>query len=669
MTNNNSHSVADVADLLYRNSIGGIVICMIASSALVFAFPASIIFEQKMFWWGIINLLMGLRLLEVVYWHFQTPAKRSSNAEHWLFRFRTGAILTALCWGLFGAFSMPWLGDVEFVTTVIILSALAGAAPTPLSADRFLALFYSCALILPISVMGLFDLEYMRQVLGGMGVFFALTMVFNGLKITGFTKHAIYLKNHNQKLLQQVSLDKQELALKNDALAKSNQEIIKAKDGLAEEVARQTEDLRFLSEHDGLTGLFNRAAFLSRLQMALSACSASRAILFIDLNKFKGINDTQGHDTGDEVLKKIASILQELPGDPVCCRWGGDEFVLFLTMETNDVALQYADLINMLLKNQQPTFGFEVSAAIGIAFSNRHGQDADALIRRADIAMFVHKRKLYGKAAVVFEPHYLSELEYKEYLRNGLAQAIQNDELFLVFQPVFNLHSGKVSGYEALVRWHFKQQVIEPEEFIPLAEQSHLICNIGFWVLERAIKAMQEHVADESIVLAVNVSVLQLKTNDFAKNLLQILKTTQFPASRLQLEITESVFCDEPENLMETFSLLSLKGVRFCLDDFGTGYSSMVQLQAFPFSTIKLDKCFISDLEGAGGAIIRSVVMLAGELNMNVVVEGVENKRQLDWVHDQGINTIQGYFCAKPMSKPAADFKPALVFEQFQSFH
>lgn len=680
MTQSNNQ-INDATALLYRNSIGGIIICIIAASVLVFAFPESKIFKDKVIWWAAIVALMSARLLDTWWWHKNTKSTEMSNPQFWLTKFRIGALLTACLWGLFGAFTMELMGDVEFVATVIILSSLAGAAPTPLSADRFLALVYSSLLIAPISLMGVLGDSYMRQVLGGMGLLFAFTMIFSALKITSFTREAIFLKNHNNDLLRQTSEDKQTLARQNLELEDSNQEITKIKESLEIQVAARTKELLALSETDGLTGLLNRRAFIERLQTVLQTKKIvqnhlptakhdkSYAVIFVDLNKFKKINDTQGHATGDRILQLVARVLIELPGEPVVSRWGGDEFVLFLNMDGNTQAMNYGELINTTIAHETRDYGLQVSASVGVSFSNRHSINANDLVKLADIAMFEHKKDPTIVPAVIYDHRFLTQLERTESLRNGLLTAIDNDELSLAYQPVYHLGKGEVISYEALLRWQFNGESIEPEEFVPIAEQSQMIYALGLWVLESACQDMLVAPISQDVTLSINVSIQQMKHPEFAQQVFEILKRTGFSSKRLQLEITESIFFDNPGALLSTISKLRRLGVQFAMDDFGTGYSSMVQLQALPLTCLKIDKRFVYDLNGTGGAIIRSVLSLAKELDMKVIVEGVETKRQLDLVHEMGIDLIQGYFCSKPQRFIDPDFKPSIIFENFTALH
>lgn len=537
-----------------------------------------------------------------------------------------------------------------------------------MSADKLLTIFYSVLLILPISFAGVLGSDYMRQVLGALGIFFAFTMVFSALKITRFTQDAIYLKHKNLDLLDQVSNDKQTLAEKNALLESSYKEINAIKNGLEIEVEKRTEELRTLSEQDGLTGLLNRNAFVKRLQSYLQSdlsIYGDCAIIFIDLNKFRIINDMQGHGIGDRVLVEVAKVLNTLPGEPTVCRWGGDEFVMFVDVNGTQLILELCELINAEIASANRKLGLDVSASLGVAFAPTQGHVAEELIKLADVAMFQHKQAPNQSSAVVFEARFLSALERAETLRVGLNNAIANDELSLVFQPIYNLDSGSIESYESLLRWHFLNEVIEPEEFIPLTEQTGVVYELGLWVLARAT----EHMKASSTRLAVNVSVKQMNHPNFARDVMRVLDDVNFSAERLHLEITESIFTNDPSAMLGNVSQLRSTGVTFGLDDFGTGYSSMVQLQALPFSSIKIDKRFVHDIDGSGGAIVKSIVLLAHELGAEVVAESVEDHRQLDRLYELGIRRIQGYFLAEPQKQVDPDLKVPVIVDSYKSVH
>ncbi len=666
--------IQDSVALLYKNSINGILMCMIASTALVFAFPDSPVYDTKLVWWGIINTLMLIRFIDSILWHRLSAKDRNAvDAKFWLAKFRAGAISTAVIWGGFAVVVQNQMASVEFFTTILVLAALAGAAPTPLSADRLLATIYSCLLILPVSIVGIVDGDYKRQVLGSLGFFFGLSMCFSAFKITDFTRLAIRLKHDNKDLLDKVSKDKDKLTEKNAALEASYAEITAIKEGLEEQVASRTKALLELSQRDGLTGLFNRRTFIEKLEQRIHEATevpgTEFAVLFVDLNKFKQVNDTQGHGSGDLILQKVAAVLRSVPGSTVVCRWGGDEFVMLVESRVGEPLQPLCKGINQEIAKATQKLASDVSAAIGFSFFPAHSKNADELVRLADIAMFVHKQEASYFPAVQFAPSLLRKLERTERLRIGLASAIVQNQLSLMFQPVYQLSTGKIHYYECLLRWIYEDEVVLPEEFIGLAEQSELIHEIGLWVLRESCQHMGNVPDSEEIKLAVNVSVLQLKHPDFAKQVFAVLTETGFDAARLHLEITESIFTNDPKSMLANISQLRMRGITFGLDDFGTGYSSMVQLQALPLTSLKVDKRFVTDIDGTGRAIIQSIIVLARELGLTVIAEGVENKKQLDSLNDMGVDLIQGYFFSKPQRKADPEFKPAVIFDSYLHYH
>lgn len=373
----------------------------------------------------------------------------------------------------------------------------------------------------------------------------------------------------------------------------------------------------------------------------------------------------QGHGIGDRVLVEVAKVLNTLPGEPTVCRWGGDEFVMFVDVNGTQLILELCELINAEIASANRKLGLDVSASLGVAFAPTQGHVAEELIKLADVAMFQHKQAPNQSSAVVFEARFLSALERAETLRVGLNNAIANDELSLVFQPIYNLDSGSIESYESLLRWHFLNEVIEPEEFIPLTEQTGVVYELGLWVLARAT----EHMKASSTRLAVNVSVKQMNHPNFARDVMRVLDDVNFSAERLHLEITESIFTNDPSAMLGNVSQLRSTGVTFGLDDFGTGYSSMVQLQALPFSSIKIDKRFVHDIDGSGGAIVKSIVLLAHELGAEVVAESVEDHRQLDRLYELGIRRIQGYFLAEPQKQVDPDLKVPVIVDSYKSVH
>jgi len=427
--------------------------------------------------------------------------------------------------------------------------------------------------------------------------------------------------------------------------------------------ARTVEAMRD-AYRDSLTGLPNRALFLDRLNHALLAAArlgTDVTVLFIDLDRFKDVNDSLGHAAGDELLAWFADRVREaLRADDTAARLGGDEFAILLERTAGDEAGQRVAerLANALL---EPVWlaGREVFAfaSIGIASSNSSTGTADDFLRNADVAMYRAKRS-GGRAAVVYEPSMHTETIDALELGNDLNHAVVRGELRLQYQPVVDLRTGAGVAVEALVRWdHPTRGLIPPNVFIPLAERNGVIVGIGEWVLRQSCRAAAAWRVKllPDLRISVNVSARQLDDPTFADVVAAVLDETALPASALMLEVTESVLMRDPQRAVQLLRPLKALGVRLAIDDFGTGYSSLASLQLFPADQLKIDKAFIDtiDVSVEGSAIVRTVVDLARTLHMQTVAEGIETRQQ--WVSLRGLSCDlgQGYYFARPLAPEA----------------
>jgi diguanylate cyclase (GGDEF)-like protein len=415
---------------------------------------------------------------------------------------------------------------------------------------------------------------------------------------------------------------------------------------------RASDEIEHLAHHDSLTGLANRTLFQQRLG---EAQGNEVAVLLLDLDHFKEVNDALGHPVGDVLLVSVANRLREVLGENVTiARLGGDEFAAILIGHDgrNEVAMIAMRLIEAVglphLINGLPV---RVAASIGIGMAGRKSGTA-GLFKDADIALYAAKTEARGSYRF-FEISMQIELLQKQALRSDLVEALERGEFSLAFQPLVNLHTNRVSGFEALLRWnHPRRGLIPPTDFIPVAEESGLIVPIGEWVLRQAALEATRWPAD--VTVAVNLSSRQFADDDLAGMIERVLGETGLPASRLEIEITETVLMRDSNANMRTLRRLRERGVRIALDDFGTGFSSLGYLQRFPFSKIKIDRAFISGLPDSeeSQAIVRSVIGLGQSLGMKVTAEGVETPAQLAWVRN-GCDEAQGYLLSRPVA--AAD--------------
>ncbi len=411
--------------------------------------------------------------------------------------------------------------------------------------------------------------------------------------------------------------------------------------------------IQHMAHHDPLTDLPNRASFVEHLTRTIDTAKTSEesfAVLSIDLDRFKEVNDTFGHAVGDDLLRELAQQLSALAGEAYLARLGGDEFTL-ITPNGDHPALaeilarrlHSAVAADLELNGQH----LRVGISIGIAIFPTDGTDATTLLNNADAALYRAKAAGRGKTRF-FEIEMDNRLRERRALQQELSSAIERNELSLHYQPLAKI-DGEVIGFEALVRWHNPQRgMISPVTFIPVAEESGLIMQIGEWVLREACREAASW--SHPLQIAVNLSPIQFRHGDLAGLVHSVLLETGLAPTRLELEITEGVLVEDFARGLSILRRLKALGVRIAMDDFGTGYSSLSYLQSFPFDKIKIDQSFISNLKSnpQSAAIVRAVIGLAHGLDLPVLAEGVETKAQLDFLAAESCNEVQGYLMGRP---------------------
>jgi diguanylate cyclase (GGDEF)-like protein/PAS domain S-box-containing protein len=420
--------------------------------------------------------------------------------------------------------------------------------------------------------------------------------------------------------------------------------------------------IKHLATHDTLTGLPNRVMFSELLGNAIRNAHRYKeqrfAVLFIDLDRFKAVNDTYGHHTGDLLLAEVAKRLKTpLRNSDIVARLGGDEFVIMLQrINDKDHAAQIAGNIlkvfNVPITIEQREF--MIGASIGISLFGEDANTEESLMNHADTAMYAAKEEGRNNVRV-----YSADLHHYSQERAGLAvelrHALKRGELSLNYQAKVDVESGQVVGVEALLRWqHPELGVISPSHFIPIAEDNGLIVPIGEWVMATACQQVLQWQEQglPALSLAVNLSARQFNHPDLPAYIQQLLSDNGFPAGQLELEITESLVVQNPERAIRLMQEMKKTGIRFALDDFGTGYSSLGQLRHYPIDTLKIDRAFIRDLDTSreDQAISKAIISMSKTLGLTVVAEGVENSRQLAFLRQYQCDIIQGYFCHKPES-------------------
>jgi diguanylate cyclase (GGDEF)-like protein/PAS domain S-box-containing protein len=426
------------------------------------------------------------------------------------------------------------------------------------------------------------------------------------------------------------------------------------------EMKQLEHELQHQAFHDALTGLPNRALFHERLNRAIARSRRTKSnfgVLFLDLDNFKIINDSLGHEAGDAMLKMVSNRLTKcIREDDTLARLGGDEFTLILEDITDSTQLDFAVSRIFAALSESIVIGsnpFSVQASIGIVLGTPEYKNADALLKNADTAMY--EAKANGKrSAMYFDKSMSAKAEERMKLEADLRNALGTDQLWVAFQPIFNLKTKEIIEVEALARWsHPELGFIAPDKFIKIAEESGLIVELGRWIMaESCRQAMTWGTGPDAPSVAVNVSQYQWHNSDLLSLIEELLVETGLPSSRLKLEITESIMMRDPQKVVELMHKIRAMGVRLAIDDFGTGYSSMSILRDLPVDCVKIDRSFVTRLEdeGAGDqAIIRAILSLSNSLGMYVVSEGIETTKELEFLAEEGCLLGQGYLYAKPM--------------------
>ncbi len=426
------------------------------------------------------------------------------------------------------------------------------------------------------------------------------------------------------------------------------------------------ERIRYLAHHDVLTGMPNRTLLSERIGQTIAQArrhNTQFAVMFIDLDRFKVVNDSLGHEIGDQLLQAVARRIRAcLRGDDTVARLGGDEFVLVIADAESETTFSHvAHKISESLAQPVTLAGHEinVAASIGISVYPSDGDNAETLLRHADLAMYQVKSS--GRNHVrFFLPELNQRADRRFAMESALRRAVERGELQLYYQPQVDLGNGDITAMEALLRWnHPEMGLLLPEEFLPLAEETGLIVPVGAWVLEAACRQQQawrEQGFAPNIAVSVNLSAYQFQQRDLLKLIQECLERFRLAPQRLELEITETVLMKDADGSAALLKHLAELGVQTALDDFGTGYSSLAYLKRFPIHKLKIDRSFIRDVAEAEGdaAIVRAIISLARSLKLSTVAEGVETAAQAEFLRAAGCDLAQGYHFGRPCDAAAA---------------
>lgn len=426
---------------------------------------------------------------------------------------------------------------------------------------------------------------------------------------------------------------------------------------VSRKVSKQAQDMEYQAFHDELTTLPNRMLFLDRLAHAITRSQREKipfAIMLLDLDRFKEVNDTLGHNMGDQLLQQVSCRLNDTVRESdTVARLGGDEFVILMERIVLEHAPEKAEKIIKLLDRPFMLAGqlVDVSASIGIAYFPVHGDDSVSLLQKADLAMYAAKRNHSGFE--IYSGALIQGSRADLAFRSELLQAIECDELVLYFQPKIDLHTRKVTSVEALVRWQHPQRgFLPPDIFIPQAEQTGLINQLTFWVLKKALEQCAEfNNTGIDITVAINLSAGSLNDLRMPGEIARMLANSRIKPSMLVIEITESAVMSDPVGALNVLKILDKMGVALTIDDFGTGYSSLAYLSKLPVDEIKIDKSFVLEMvqDQQAAVIVRSTIDLGHNLAKKVVAEGVETLELWNLLSEWGCDTAQGYYMSKPM--------------------
>ncbi len=424
---------------------------------------------------------------------------------------------------------------------------------------------------------------------------------------------------------------------------------------LSHHLRQKGKRLHKLATTDSLTGLLNRFQFQVELQQRVKHASVQNermALLLIDMDGFKEINDTLGHPVGDEALCEIAKRLQHKFDDrATVARLGGDEFCLiFPDVGTVEQAESIARQTGQILAQRcvLDEFDFPMGASIGIALCPDHTQYDTDLLAYADTAMFFAKERQFGHA--LYAPDMTTRLIEYRTMQEHLSMALERNEFFLVYQPQANFSTGRVVGVEALLRWQHGEEVISPVRFIPLLEKSREIVRVGRWIIRESCRQLRAWIdAGYDVEVSINLSSIQFNDDDLIEHVAESICAFGLDASKLDFEITESLLVDDVNQAAARLSQLKELGARISIDDFGTGYSSLAYLRQLPIDRLKIDRAFVKDIPDTDdGVIAKSIIVLSKALGMRVLAEGVETQSQFDFLKSQGCDQYQGYFLSPP---------------------
>lgn len=570
-----------------------------------------------------------------------------------------GLLLAAAHWAALGWWGIPHLEGANRFAVIVVLAALAGGATGTLAPLNVTGKAYILTLLLPACLQLLRSGEPAHVVLALLGIVFAWVMVASHHHNHQLVQGTIDLAQDKEALIEQLSARTDELRCANEVLE--------------QRVAERTAALNHLAQHDPLTGLMNRRGLMAAQAGLLTERPAQVLLCFIDLDRFKEVNDTLGHDVGDLLLGQVAQRLTQLTAQAAqalqapqhgVCRWGGDEFVAYVSCAASGVQAQpVAEQLHAALcaPYNVRDRALQLGASLGFVLMDAGGPaPLQQALACADLAAAESKRRGRGRC-IEYAQHLRERQQRRQRLSAALRHATQDGSLGLVFQPIVEAASGHPVSYEALLRWYCPGVgAVPPTEFIALAEESDTIHRLGLWVLQQAcgelarLRAAAPSTAPRTV--AVNTSLRQLATDDFPTQVRTVLAEAGLPASSLVIEVTESVFDDQAApQVAATLRALHALGVELHVDDFGTGYSALSRLREFPIHAIKVDKSFVIAWDDRSAAVVEGTTLIAHRMGLRVIAEGVETAERAAELARLGVDEFQGYHYGRPGPLPGPE--------------
>lgn len=674
-------------NLLFGNAISANL--TVIAAALLFSYLLmndGLDRAQLVIWVASIVLFCSIRLL---LWERHKHNESAASPEAWALRYVIGTFLVGMVWAglpLFLYFSDDLL--VRSLIFMIIIGAIAASVPV---LSSLLPAFYAYIIPMTVGLTAAFILEgsQLNMLIGAGIVTYAALIMRTAINTNRHLLKSLMLQYRNQTLISELNKEvtdrknaQQELKRHGEQLEKQvderTKQLVLINRSLEKEVGerRRAEDnLKHLAHHDPLTSLPNRLLLGARLEHAIERAHRNGtqvAVLFMDLDNFKNINDSLGHAAGDELLRMVAERLRScIREDDTVARLGGDEFII--VMEQIDSQRMTSHLAQKLMSTLEEKFEIEnqalfIGTSIGISLFPKDGESTEQLIANADAAMY--RAKEQGRRNYQFYTHDLTESAYdRVMLEGGLRNALEKQELTLYYQPQISLADGRITGVEALIRWeHPELGLLSPGRFLQVADDSGLIVPMGNWVLQTACQQMStwKKSGFQLERMAVNLSGRQIRDNSLVKTVKKTLQATDCQAKWLELEITESFIMQETGQSTETLDNLKKLGTHMSIDDFGTGYSSLSYLKRLPIDKLKIDRSFIRDLtkDPNDAAIVRAIIAMGKTLHLTITAEGIENKNQEAFLKDQGCDQGQGYLYGHPLPADSV----TLMLEQQSRF-